>query len=112
MNCNYQGRKQGENISEAERNKNHGFHCKRQCKKPVLCHQDKISIRGAAREGHQKDVQCVHLELSELAKTMEQKVRKPVLSRLSCTLPRPREEAKETGGGAGCYRIRGILDGP
>lgn len=57
-------------------------------------------------------MQCVPLELSELAKTMEQKVRKPVLSRLSCTLPRPREEAEETGGGAGCYRIRGILDGP
>lgn len=36
--------------------------------------------------------------------TMEQKVRKPVLSLLSSTLPPPREEATEPGGGAGCYR--------
>lgn len=47
---------------------------------------------------------CVHLELSGQAETREQKVRKPVLSLLSSTLPRPREEAEETGGGAGCYR--------
>lgn len=46
--------------------------------------------------------------------TTEQKVTKPVLSLLSSTLPPPREEAEETGGGAGCYRspIGGTEDGP
>ena len=57
---------------------------------------------------------CVHLELSGRAETTEQKVTKPVLSLLSSTLPPPREEAEETGGGAGCYRspIGGTQDGP
>lgn len=56
---------------------------------------------------------CVHLELSGQAETVEQKVRKPVLSLLSSTLPPPREEAEETGGGAGCYRSTGgTQDGP
>lgn len=48
---------------------------------------------------------CVHSELSGWTETMEQKVRKPVLSLLSSTLPPPREEATEPGGGAGCYRL-------
>lgn len=47
---------------------------------------------------------CMHLELQGQAETKEQKVGKPVLSLLSSTLPPPREEAEETGGGAGCYR--------
>lgn len=44
---------------------------------------------------------CVHSELSGQAETREQKVRKPVLSLLSSTLPRPREEAEQTGGRGG-----------
>lgn len=56
--------------------------------KPVLSHQ----IRGDARVGHQKKP-CSVDGLSRQAETMEQKVRKPVLSLLSSTLPPPREEA-------------------
>lgn len=62
----------------------------------------------------ERRAECVRSELSGRAETTEQKVTKPVLSLLSSTLPPPREEAEETGGGAGCYRspIGGTEDGP
>lgn len=47
---------------------------------------------------------CAPGPLEGQAETVQQKVRKPVLFQLSSTLPPPREEAEETGGGAGCYR--------
>lgn len=62
----------------------------------------------------QKSVLCVCVCALKLHETTEQKVRKPVLSLISSTLPPPREEAEGTGGGAGCYRspIEGTQDGP
>lgn len=54
-NCHYQSSKKGGNISGAGGNKNHGFHCNRQCKSQSCV----IRIWGDARMGHQKDVQCV-----------------------------------------------------
>lgn len=53
--------------------------------------------------GHQNTVQCVCIWSSrDRRRPWSRKVRKPMLSLLSSTLPPPREEAEETGGGAGC----------
>lgn len=58
-------------------------------------------IGGDARVGIGNHALCVHLELRGQAETVEQKVRKPVLSLLSSTLPLQERKLKELGEGWG-----------
>lgn len=104
-----EGGKTGKIFQKQERSRaSHGFQCKQQCKKPGSSRED----MGGTPAWASKTVQCV-CTWSSRGRRMEQKVRKPVLSLLSSTLPPPREEAEETGGGAGCYRsIGGTQAGP
>lgn len=68
---------------------------------------------GGGRGASKRCAVCVHLELCGRAETMEQKVGKPVFPCFLLLFPL-REEAEETGGGAGCYLspIRGTQEGP
>ena len=54
---------------------------------------------GDTRVGHQKDVQCVQLELSGRAETMEQKVRKPVFPCFLLLFPLQERKQKKLGEG-------------